>query len=263
MEKLQTGGPESSGAAVCVAESEHNPAVSDAKSNYEELQKKFDKMSAEFKDFVYIISHDLKAPLRAIKALTDWIAADYADKFDADGKDQLRMLTVRVDRMNNLLEGVLQYSRIGRITENKAAIKLNELVPEIIETISAPAGIHITIENQLPTITSEPTRIRQVFENLLSNAVRFMGKPEGSVKVGCVEEGAYWKFSVSDTGPGIDQQHFEKIFRLFQTLQAKDQFESTGVGLTIAKKIVELYGGRIWLTSTIGQGSTFYFTLPK
>jgi len=263
MDKLQIDNPDSIGTSVCTAEPEPPPAEADAKNSSEELQKKIDSISAEFKDFVYIISHDLKAPLRAIKALTDWLAADYADKFDADGKEQLKMLLTRVDRMNNLLEGVLQYSRIGRVTENKIEIKLNELVPEIIETLNVPAGIHITIENPLPAIVSEPTRVRQVFENLLSNAVRFMGKPEGTVKVGCTEEGGFWKFSVSDNGPGIDQQYFEKIFRLFQTLQAKDQFESTGVGLTIAKKIVELYGGRIWVTSKVGQGSTFYFTLPK
>jgi light-regulated signal transduction histidine kinase (bacteriophytochrome) len=260
MDKLQIS--DSVGTAVCAAEPGQTQ-VTDTKCSCEELQKKIESISAEFKDFVYIISHDLKAPLRAIKALTDWLSADYADKFDADGKEQLKMLLTRVDRMNSLLEGVLQYSRIGRVTENRVEIKLNELVPEIIETLNAPPGIHITIENQLPVVVSEPTRIRQVFENLLSNAVRFMGKTDGSVKVGCTEEDRFWKFSVSDTGPGIDQQHFEKIFRLFQTLQAKDQFESTGVGLTIAKKIVELYGGKIWLTSKVGQGSTFYFTLPK
>jgi light-regulated signal transduction histidine kinase (bacteriophytochrome) len=229
----------------------------------EQTLEKLKNIEREFKDFVYIISHDLKAPLRAVKALTDWLAADYADKFDADGKKQLKLLTSRVNRMHNLIDGAIQYSRIGRVTENKVQIDLNQLVPEIIELLAPPAGIHITVENQLPVIVSEPTRIRQVFENLLSNAVRFMGKPEGSIKVGCTEENGCWKFSVSDNGPGIAEEHFEKIFKLFQTLQAKDQFESTGVGLTITKKIVELYGGRIWLTSKVGEGSTFFFTLPK
>jgi signal transduction histidine kinase len=229
----------------------------------EELLKKLESISQEFKDFVYIVSHDLKAPLRAIKALTDWLAADYADKFDEDGKEQLKLLLSRVDRMNNLIDGVLEYSRVGRITEEKVQINLNGFVQETIELLGPPANVHITIENQLPMIVSEPTRIRQVFENLLSNAVRFMDKPEGFIKVGCSEENGCWKFSVSDNGPGIPEQHFEKIFKLFQTLQAKDQFESTGVGLTITKKIVELYGGRIWLTSKAGEGSTFFFTLPK
>jgi len=165
--------------------------------------------------------------------------------------------------MQNLLDGVLQYSRIGRITEDPAPIDLNQLLPEIIKSLDVPAKIHIAVEGRLPIITSEPARIQQVFQHLLSNAVRFMDKPEGFIKVACAEENSFWKFSITDNGPGIPEQHFEKIFRLFQTLQAKDQFESTGVGLTLAKKIVELYGGKIWLTSTIGQGSTFFFTLPK
>jgi light-regulated signal transduction histidine kinase (bacteriophytochrome) len=229
----------------------------------QKLLRQIESIGKEFQDFVYIISHDLKAPLRAIKALSDWIAADYADKFDADGKEQLRLLNSRVDRMHNLLEGVLQYSRIGRVTEAPATIDLNQFVNETIEALATPAGIHITIENQLPVITSERTRIQQIFQNLLSNAVRFMNKPEGIIKVGCAEENGFWKFSVSDNGPGIEEQHFERIFKLFQTLQAKDQCETTGVGLTITRKIVETYGGRIWLTSKTGEGTTFFFTLPK
>jgi light-regulated signal transduction histidine kinase (bacteriophytochrome) len=234
-----------------------------APSEVEGLRDKLKSVEQEFKDFAYIISHDLKAPLRAIKALTDWLAADYADKFDDDGKEQLKLLISRINRMHNLLEGVLQYSRIGRVTEEKVQIDLNQLVPEIIESLAPPANIHITVENQLPVIAAEPTRIQQVIQNLFSNAVRFMDKPEGCIKIGCTEENGCWKFSVSDNGPGIEEQHFERIFKIFQTLQPKDQVESTGVGLTIAKKIVELYGGRIWLTSKVGQGTTFFFTLPR
>ncbi len=229
----------------------------------ESLLKQIESINKEFQDFVYIISHDLKAPLRAIMALTDWISSDYADKFDTDGKEQLKMLTARVTRMQNLLDGVLQYSRIGRIKEDPSPIDLNQLLPEVIKSLDAPSKIHITVEGKLPVINSEPARIQQIFTHLLSNAVRFMDKPEGLVNIACVEENGFWKFSVTDNGPGIPEQHFEKIFRLFQTLQAKDQFESTGVGLTLAKKIVELYGGKIWLTSTVGQGTTFFFTLPK
>ena len=228
-----------------------------------ELLEKLQNIEQEFKDFAYIISHDLKAPLRAVKNLTDWLAADYADKFDDDGKEQLKLLTSRVDRMHNLIEGVLQYSRIGRLKEDKEQIDLNQLMPEIIHSLAPPENIHITIENQLPVIVSEPTRIQQIFENLLSNAVRFMDKPDGTVKVECTEQDDCWKFSVEDNGPGIDQQNFERIFKLFQTLQPKDQFESTGAGLTLVKKIVELYGGKIWLSSQPGQGTTFFVTLPK
>ena len=239
------------------------PGVTNTADDRESLLKQIESINKEFQDFVYIISHDLKAPLRAITALTDWISTDYADKFDADGKEQLKMLNTRVTRMQNLLDGVLQYSRIGRVKEDPAPIDLNQLLPEVIRSLDVPAKIHITVEGKLPVITSEPTRIQQLFTHLLSNAVRFMDKPEGFVKVACTEENGFWKFSVTDNGPGIPEQHFEKIFRLFQTLQAKDQFESTGVGLTLAKKIVELNGGKIWLTSTVGRGSTFFFTFPK
>jgi two-component system, LuxR family, sensor kinase FixL len=229
----------------------------------EKLFRQIESINKEFQDFVYIISHDLKAPLRAINALTEWIATDYADKFDDDGKEQLKMLTTRVNRMQNLLDGVLQYSRIGRVKEDPAPVDLNQLVREIIKSLNTPANFHVTVQGTLPVITFEPARIQQIFEHLLSNAVTFTDKPEGTVKVACTEEDGFWRFSVADNGPGIPEQHFEKIFRLFQTLQAKDQFESTGVGLTLAKKIVELNGGKIWLTSTVGQGSTFFFTLPK
>ncbi|UCC21888.1 MAG: PAS domain S-box protein [Planctomycetota bacterium] len=217
----------------------------------------------ELKDFAYIVSHDLKAPLRGIKTLADWISTDYADKLDEQGKEQMDLLLKRVERMHNLIDGVLQYSRVGRVTEEKVQVDLNELIPNVIDMVAAPENIEITVEDKLPVIECEQTRIMQVFENLLSNAVKYMDKPKGLIKIGCVQEDGFWKFSVADNGPGIEEQHFEKIFRIFQTLSSRDEFESTGIGLTVIKKIVELYGGKIWLESKVGEGSTFFFTLPK
>jgi light-regulated signal transduction histidine kinase (bacteriophytochrome) len=217
----------------------------------------------ELKDFAYVVSHDLKAPLRGIETITDWIATDYADKLDDDGKKQLHLLANRAGRMHNLIDGILQYSRIGRVEKEKVQINLNELVPEIIDMLAPPENIAITVENELPTITYEPTRVTQIFQNLLSNAVKYMDKPKGQIKVGCVEENGFWKFSVADNGPGIEEKHFEKIFKIFQTLVLRDEFEGTGIGLTIVKKIVELYKGKIWVESKVGEGSTFFFTLPK
>ena len=103
----------------------------------------------------------------------------------------------------------------------------------------------------------------QVFQNLLSNAIKYMDKPKGQIKIGCAEQNGFWKFSIEDNGPGIDQKHFEKIFQIFQTLSPRDQFESTGIGLTVVKKIILLYGGKIWVESKVGKGTTFFFTLPK
>ena len=143
------------------------------------------------------------------------------------------------------------------------AVDLNQLVREVIDLLAPPENIAVSIGNSLPTVMAEPTRIQQVFQNLLSNAIKYMNKPEGEIRIACAAEGRQWKFSITDNGPGIDQQHFEKIFQLFQTLAPRDRVESTGVGLALVKKIVEMYGGRIWVESTVGRGSTFFFTLPR
>jgi PAS domain S-box-containing protein len=221
-----------------------------------------ESISRELKDFAYIVSHDLKAPLRGIKSLVEWISADYADKLDENGREQMNMLTNRVERMHNLIEGVLQYSRISRDKGERASVNLNELVTQVIDSIAPPENVSIRIANELPTIQFEPARITQVFQNLLGNAVKYMDKPQGQVTIWCVEEDGCWKFSICDNGPGIDEKHFERIFQLFQTLRAHDEMESTGVGLTIVRKIVEMHGGRTWVESKLGEGSTFYFTIP-
>jgi signal transduction histidine kinase len=129
--------------------------------------------------------------------------------------------------------------------------------------IAPPDHIRVTVDDGLPTIEGEKTRLTQVFQNLLSNAVKFMDKPQGTIHVGCVAEGDFWKFRVADNGPGIEEKHFERIFRIFQTLAPKDEYESTGVGLALVKKIVEMYNGRVWVESEVGRGSTFFFTFPQ
>ncbi len=234
-----------------------------AEARQQQLLEEVAGANRELKDFAYIVSHDLKAPLRGIKALTEWLNADYGEKLDAEGKEQMGLLVSRVGRMHNLIDGVLQYSRVGRIKEEHSAIDLNKVVAEAIDMISVPEHIKVTVKGELPTVKFEPTRIAQLFQNLISNAAKYMDKPEGWIKVSCVEQDGFWKFGVSDNGPGIAAEHFEKIFKIFQTLQARDQFESTGVGLTLVKKIVEMYDGRIWVESEVGKGTTFWFTLPK
>jgi signal transduction histidine kinase len=217
----------------------------------------------ELTDFAYVVSHDLKAPLRAIRTVVDWLSADYADQFDEQGREYLTLLVKRATRMHNLIDGVLQYSRIGRTEEKAVPVDLGKLVPEIVESLGAPENISIEIEPDLPTVRVDGTRIAQVFQNLLSNAIKYMDKPQGHITVACVEEDDSWTFSVSDNGPGIERKYVDHVFKLFQTLASRDDCESTGVGLTVTKKIVELYGGRIWVESEVGRGSTFLFTLPK
>ena len=228
-----------------------------------ELLEKVENINQELKDFASIVSHDLKAPLRGIKTLANWILSDCADKLSSQANEQMNLLLERVERMYNLIEGVLQYSRIGRVEGKHVQVNLNDFVPEVINMVVPPENITVTIENELPVIECEETQIMQVFQNLLSNAIKYMDKPQGWIKVGCVERDGFWKFSIADNGPGIKEKHFEKIFKIFQTLPTSLRFEGTGVGLTIAKKIVELYNGKIWIESKVGEGSTFFFTLPK
>jgi PAS domain S-box-containing protein len=234
-----------------------------AEQRQEQLLEQLEKINQELKDFAYIVSHDLKAPLRGISTLVKWISTDYADKLDQEGKEQMDLLLNRVERMHNLIDGILQYSRVGRVREEKTQLNLNELVPDIVDILAPPENITITIENELPMMECEKTRITQVFQNLLSNAIKYMDKPQGQIKVGCVDEEDCRRFSVTDNGPGIEEKYFEKIFQMFQTLRPRDEVESTGVGLTVVKKIVEMYGGRIWVESIVGEGSTFLFTLPN
>jgi len=227
------------------------------------LLNEVESINQELKDFAYVVSHDLKAPLRGIRTLTEWISLDYKDKLGEDGQKQLDLLISRVQRMHDLIEGILQYSRVGRIKEEKVTVDLNLLVQEIIEMIDPPKNISVEVAKRLPTIQFERTRIGQVFQNLIVNAVKYMDKPKGNVTIGCAPENGYWKFNVTDNGPGIDRKHFNRIFQLFQTLKSSDNLESTGVGLTLVKKIIEIYGGDIWVESEIGKGSTFYFRLPR
>jgi two-component system sensor kinase FixL len=217
----------------------------------------------ELNDFAHVVSHDLKAPLRGIRTLADWITADCADQLSEDGREQLRLLSNRADRMQGLIDGILRYSRAGHVKEERVRIDLKDLVAEVVDMLAPPENVEITVANELPVVELERTRIFQVFQNLLSNALKYMDKPVGHIVIGCRGDGEWWTFRVADNGPGIDKKYHEKIFQLFQTLTPRDGGESTGIGLSLVKKIVELYGGEVWLESTPGQGTTFFFTLPK
>ena len=227
------------------------------------LMHELKSANEELKNFAYVVSHDLKAPLRAIGSLADWIATDYADKFDDEGREHLRLLVGRARRMDALIDGILQYSRVGHTQEGRTDVDLAALLHEVIDSLAPPTHIKIEIDTPLPTVYVERTRMQQVFQNLISNAIKYIDKPQGEIHVGCIPEKKTLKFYVRDNGPGIEQRHFVRIFQLFQTLMPRDRVESTGVGLALVKKIIELHDGSVWLESKVGEGSTFFFTLPK
>ena len=173
------------------------------------------------------------------------------------------MLAERAKRADKLVDSILQYSNAGHAKGKQEQIDLNTVLPEIICEIDPPENIEIIIENKLPVLTCGKTHIMQVFHNLLSNAIKHMDKEKGRINIGCIEEEGFWKFSVADNGPGIDQKYYKKIFKIFQTLSSHDESDSAGIGLSIARKIIMMNGGRIWVESNRGEGSTFFFTLLK
>jgi PAS domain S-box-containing protein len=234
-----------------------------AQERQNDLMGELKEINEQLNQFAYVVSHDLKAPLRAISSLADWLITDYGDKVGESGREQFAMLLGRTKRMNSLVDGILRYSRITRQHEELVTVDVNQLLREVCEMLSPPPGIVVRIEPGLPTLAGERTRLTQVFENLISNAVKYMGKPEGEISIGCEDDVTHWKFHVRDTGSGIEERYYEKIFQIFQTLAARDDRESTGIGLAIVKKNVELSGGRVWVNSTMGVGSTFYFLIPK
>jgi PAS domain S-box-containing protein len=234
-----------------------------AQERQNELLGELKEINEQLNQFAYVVSHDLKAPLRAISSLAEWLITDYGDKVGDAGKEQFNMLLGRTKRMNALVDGILRYSRTTRQHEDRVSVDMNQMLKEVCDLLSPPPGITIHIAPNLPTVECERTRMTQVFGNLVSNAIKYMGKPTGEVHVGCEDTGSHWKFYVRDTGPGIDAKYFEKIFQIFQTLAARDERESTGIGLAIVKKSVELSGGKVWVESKVGEGSTFFVQVPK
>ncbi|PKM76152.1 MAG: hypothetical protein CVU90_13960 [Firmicutes bacterium HGW-Firmicutes-15] len=228
----------------------------------QELILELESTNRELKGFTSIISHELNSSLRGITALADWLYSDYYDSIDEQGREHLTLLQRRTIRMHNFLNGLLRYLRISQRREEKTKININTVLTEVIEMLVLPDNISIVIDNEMPLLVLENMHIQLVFENLISNSIRYMDKNKGQIKISCQQQGEYWKFSIQDNGPGIDAKYFERIFRIFQTLKPRDEYESTGIGLSIVKKIVELYGGKVWVESKIGVGSTFHFTLP-
>lgn len=235
-----------------------------AQKEQKRLLAKMQNINQELENFAYIVSHDLKAPLRGISSITMWLVEDYKDSLDEDGQELVELLQKRVERMHGLIEGILQYSRIDRKDTKAKALDLQELVEDVIEFVSPPAHIKVSMTTSFPTIFNHETQVRQVFQNFLSNAIKYNDKEQGIVTVSCKEvEDEMYEFCVADNGPGIEKKYQEKIFQIFQTLHKKDEYNSTGIGLSIVKKIISNNGGEIRLESEKDQGAKFYFTLPK
>jgi|GEM_PF-2252378 len=217
----------------------------------------------ELSQFAHVVSHDLKAPLRAIITLADFIAIDHEKGLGEAGIAQLDMLKGRTKRMGNLIEGILQYSQVEIEKSSSTPVQTDEVVTHVLNALAPDQQFTINAQPNLPVVTADFVRVQQVFQNVLSNAIKYCNQEKGEITLGFSDAEDFWEFSVKDNGDGIDKRHHDRIFKIFQTLRPRDEMENTGIGLTITKKVIETYGGSIWLESEKGQGTTFFFTLPK
>lgn len=236
---------------------EHQKQIELTLSKTTELLKKGNQ---ELDRFAYVVSHDLKAPLRAIANLSQWIEEDLQGQLPAENQQQLTLLLQRVYRMEALIDGLLAYSRADRSQVEAERVDVGHLIIEIIDSLSPPPSFRIEVQSGMPQLFTKRLLLSQVFTNLISNAIKHHDRSDGWVKISGYKSGKGYEFAVSDDGPGIDPKYHEKIFDIFQTLKAKDTQENTGIGLSIVKKIIETEGGQMQLESEEGRGATFRFT---
>lgn len=239
-------------------------AVEEQARELARVARAFEASNRELDQFAYVASHDLKAPLRGISNLSQWIEEDLgAQNLSPETREHLALLRGRIHRMEALIDGILQYSRAGRVREKPERVDLVKLAEEAVDLLAPPQSIDIEIANDMPVIVTEKLPLQQVLQNLLSNAIKYLGRADGRVRIAAVDAGEMIELSVSDNGPGIAPEFHDRIFGLFQTLESRDRVEATGIGLAIVQKTVESRGGRVRVESSEGKGTTFHFTWPK
>ena len=232
-----------------------------AEAKNTQLLQELEISNNELQEYAHVVSHDLKTPLRSIDALVSWIKTDNKDNFDTITLQNLELIEITLETMEQLISNVLEYSSAGFNTEKISEIDLNLILEDVKKILYIPKNTTINILKKLPILKGEKTKFQQLFLNLISNAIKFGNNENNIIEIDVIEKEKFYQFSINDNGIGIDKKFHDRIFKVFHFLNKSDK--STGIGLSIVKKIVNLYHGDIWIESELGKGTIFYFTIKK
>ncbi|MFX1593181.1 MAG: ATP-binding protein [Promethearchaeota archaeon] len=240
--------------------SEH---ISKREIEFNEIMEDLRRSNEDLQQFAYVASHDLQEPLRAIVSFSQLLEDKYHEKIDKDGKEFIHFITDGAKKMNTLIKDLLSYSRITTHAKPSKLINIEKILKDALYNLQEAikeSGAVITYD-KMPIIKVDKTQFTQLFQNLLSNAIKFRREEPPRIHIGVKKNNDEWLFSVKDNGIGIESKFFGKLFNIFYRLHTKEEYPGTGIGLPICKKIVQRYGGKIWVESEIGKGSTFFFTI--
>ena len=227
--------------------------------------EKLSRTNNELRQFAYITSHDLNEPLRMITGFMGLITKNYADKLDDEGREYIKFAVDGAERMKKLIKDLLLYSRIDTRASQHIHVNLTKVLDDILRNLDiaiSESGAIIKI-GKLPMVNAEPSQMTQLFQNMVANAIKFKGKKSPEISISVVDKDPFWEFAIEDNGIGIKSEYFDKIFGIFERLHSREEYEGTGIGLAVCKKIVERHNGTIHVESKFGHGTTFYFTIPK
>jgi len=231
----------------------------------EKINAELVSSNQELEKFAYVVSHDLQAPLRSIKMFAELLAQEYRDKLNSQADEYIDYITDSAERMQILIKDLLAYCRAGKNEQTWISVDLKDVINNVLRDLEASikeSKAKIKID-RLPIVQANPREINQLFQNLISNGIKFRGKDTPCIEINAQSQQQQWLISVKDNGIGIEPQYQDKIFQIFQRLHSLEEYPGTGVGLAICQKIVERHGGSIWVESQPNRGSTFYFTLPQ
>lgn len=241
----------------------YEETVSRQSERMESLLQDLRRSNADLDQFAYAASHDLRTPVRSLSALVGFLEEDLADRLTPESREHIHKMKVRIGRLDSLIQGILEYSRVTRVRPRPEEVDVLELVRQVTDLLDPAPGMQVLVDGPLPRFVTERPRLQQVLQNLIGNALKYHDKPAGTVHISCDETGARYRFTVQDDGPGIAPEYHERVFGMFQRLEVRDKVDGTGIGLALVRRIVEDQGGQVTLESQPGKGATFRFTWPR